>query len=87
MGTRKLTCQVAVGALLILGVWSPACGPTLPPTQTPTPADPTYEPLRSTIQTYVDHTPPYRREAAQAQESVQGKAEPTPSSAVALRTR
>ena len=86
MGTRKLTWPIAIVTLL-LGTCSPACGPTLPPTQAPAPVNAAYEPLRSTIQAYVDQTQPYRRQAAQAQESVQGKAEPTPSAATALRTR
>ena len=82
---RPLT--VAVATMLTAVACAPACGPTLPPTQAPEPADPTFDPLRASIQAYVDQTQPLRREAAQAQENVAGKAEPTPSAATALRTR
>jgi hypothetical protein len=87
MRTRTLTGPIAAAAMLILVANSPACGPTMPPTQAPVQPNAAYEPLRSTIQTYIDQTQPYRREAAQAQEAVPGKAEATPSSAAALRTR
>jgi calcineurin-like phosphoesterase family protein len=64
-----------------------ACSPTLPPTTAPPPADPTFEPLRTTLQAYIDQTQPYRKQAAQAQEQTPGKAQPTPAAAAAVRTR
>jgi hypothetical protein len=73
--------------LLLLAAGSQACGPTLPPAQAPAQPNPTFEPLRASVQAYIDQTQPYRREAAQAQENVAGKAEPTPSAAAAVRTR
>jgi hypothetical protein len=64
-----------------------ACGPNLPPTTAPPQPDPTFDPLRAQLQTYIDETQPYRKEAAQAQENTPGKASPTPAAAEALRTR
>lgn len=64
-----------------------ACGPNLPPTTTPPQPDPTFDPLRTALQAYVDQTQPYRKEAAQAQESTPGKASSTPAAAQALRAR
>ncbi len=63
------------------------CGPNLPPTTAPPQPDPTFDPLRTALQAYIEQTQPYRKEAAQAQESTPGKASGTPASAQALRTR
>jgi hypothetical protein len=64
-----------------------ACGPTLPPVLAPSPSDPTYAPLHDVLESYIVQTQPYRREAAQAQESTAGKGAPTRSAASAVRTR
>src|SRR4051812_39988723 len=65
-----------------------ACGPTLPPTTTPAQPDPTFDPFRQALQAYIDQTQPFRKQAAQAQESTRGKADATTSApATALRTR
>jgi len=83
----RTALRAACVIVLVVAACSQACGPTLPPTQAPKQPDPTFDPLRSTFQAYVDQTQPYRKEAAQAQERVPGKAEPTPSAAAALRAR
>ena len=64
-----------------------ACGPKMPPTTAPAQPDPTFDPLRTTLQAYIDQTQPYRKQAAQAQENTPGKASPTSASAEALRAR
>jgi hypothetical protein len=64
-----------------------ACGPHLPPVEAPPQPNPTFDPFRDAVQAYVTQTQPYRREAAQAQESTPGRKAATPSSAAALRTR
>ena len=63
------------------------CGPTLPPTTAPPQPDPTFEPLRATLQAYIDQTQPFRKQAAQVAESVPGKAAPTPAAEEAVRAR
>ncbi len=68
-------------------VASVACSPTLPPTQVPPQPDPALEPFKTALQTYVDQTQPYRREAAQAAERVAGRDTPTSSAEAAVRTR
>lgn len=73
--------------ILAMAACSPGCGPTLPPTQAPEQPDPTLAPLSALVQEYVDQTQPFRREAAQAQENVSGKATPTTNAAVAVRVR
>ena len=78
-------CARGVASLLLLSFC--ACGPTLPPTLAPAQPDPTFEPLRATLQAYVDQTQPFRRQAAEAQEKTPGKNEPTSNAASALRTR
>ncbi len=83
MGKARAATWPLLALLATLG----ACGPHLPPTVAPAQPDPTFDPLRSDLQTYIDQTQPYRKEAAQAQESTPGKASPTPASAQALRTR
>src|SRR5262249_86671 len=83
----KIAIPVLVTMLSVVAACSPGCGPTMPPTQAPAPPNPTFEPLRDKLQAYIDLTQAYRKEAAQAQEKTPGKAEPTPSSAAALRTR
>src|SRR4051812_32812422 len=64
-----------------------ACGPTLPPTTAPAQPDPTFDPFRQALQTYIDQTQPFRKQAAQAQENTPGKATSTPAATQALRTR
>src|SRR5256885_17174676 len=64
-----------------------ACGPTLPPTAVPAPPDPTFEPFRRALQTYVDQTQPYRKQAAQAAEAVPGKATPAAGATPSVRAR
>jgi calcineurin-like phosphoesterase family protein len=76
-----------IGVVLVSGIFCATCGPNLPPTSAPAQPDPTFEPLRTKLQAYIDQTQPYRKQAAQAQESTPGKASPTPASAQALRTR
>src|SRR5579871_2525076 len=73
-------------SFVLLAFWS-GCGPNLPPTVAPPQPDPTFDPLRASLQAYIDKTQPYRKQAAQAQESTPGKASPTPAAAEALRTR
>jgi len=75
-----------VATVFVLGV-SFNCGPTLPPTTAPAQPDPTFDPLRTSLQAYIDQTQPFRKEAAQKQEATPGKATPTSASAEALRTR
>jgi Calcineurin-like phosphoesterase len=85
MRTRALPVPI-----LILGIAAAvcsACGPTMPPTQAPAQPDSTFEPLRVKLQAYIDQTQPYRKEAAQAQQSVGGKAQPNETAAAAVRTR
>ena len=53
---------------------SVACSPTLPPTTVPAQPDPTFEPFKKALQTYVDQTQPFRKAAAQEAEKVPGKA-------------
>jgi hypothetical protein len=83
----RIALAVAFAALIAAAACSQTRGPRLPPTQAPTPPDPTFDPFRAAVQAYIDQTQPYRREAAEAQERVPGKADATPSSAAALRTR
>src|SRR5919204_5409483 len=64
-----------------------ACGPTMPPTTAPKQPDPTFDPFREVLQQYTEQTQPYRKQAAQAQESTPGKATPTAAAATAVRTR
>ena len=73
----------AVAAALITAT----CGPTLPPTTAPAQPDPTFDPFRAAVQSYIEQTQPFRREAAQAAENVPGKAAPTPAAAASVRTR
>ena len=82
MVTRSSTCFIAAIALI-----ASSCGPVLPPTTAPAQPDPTFDPFRQALQTYIDQTQPYRKEAAQAQEKAPGKDAPAASSAEALRTR
>src|SRR5260370_27021026 len=70
-----------------IALFAAACGPTLPPTTAPAQPDPTFNPFRQALQTYIDQTQPFRKQAAQAQESTPGKATPTPAATQALRTR
>jgi len=72
-------------ALLIAALVSSACGPTLPPVEAPPQPEPALDPLLAALQSYIERTQPYRKKVAEAQEKVRGRAEPTPSAAVALR--
>jgi hypothetical protein len=76
----------SVAAALVLAL-ATTCGPTLPPTTAPPQPDPTFEPLRATLQAYIDQTQPFRKQAAQVAESVPGKAAPTPAAEEAVRAR
>jgi hypothetical protein len=76
----RLLCLVGLAATI-------GCGPTLPPTNVPQPVDHTFEPFRRVLQTYVDQTQPYRKEAAQAAEHVPGKASPAAGATRSVRTR
>jgi calcineurin-like phosphoesterase family protein len=64
-----------------------ACSPTLPPTTVPPQPSPAYEPFKAALQTYVDETQPFRKEAAQEAEKVPGKAAPTTGAEQSVRTR
>src|SRR5437773_9286641 len=66
---------------------SASCSPTLPPTTVPVQPDPTFEPFKAALQTYVDQTQPFRKVAAQAAEKVPGKATPAPAAEESVRTR
>jgi predicted phosphodiesterase len=68
-------------------VLASACGPNLPPTTVPSQPDPTFEPFRRALQAYVDQTQPYRKQAAQAAESVPGKTEPASGAIASIRAR
>ncbi|HZR23249.1 MAG TPA: metallophosphoesterase [Vicinamibacterales bacterium] len=81
-----MRARLLVATLFALGV-SFNCGPNLPPTTAPPQPDPTFDPLRTTLQAYIDQTQPFRKQAAQAQEAAPGKAAPNAASAEAVRTR
>src|SRR5581483_1704657 len=76
-GTSAFRAARFAAAVTVLAGWA-ACAPHLPPTEAPASPDPTFDPLRASLQAYVDRTQPYRKEAAQAQESAPGKGQPTP---------
>ncbi len=86
----KSSVASIVGSLLLL-VCSLACGPTMPPAQAPAQPDPTFDPFRAALQTYIDQTQQYRKTAAENQEKEPGKSETTPktgqNAASAVRTR
>jgi len=83
MARRSSISFVAAIALI-----ATACGPTLPPTTAPAQPDPTFDPFRQALQAYIDQTQPFRKQAAQAQESTPGKDDATTHApATALRTR
>jgi hypothetical protein len=80
----------ALAATVVTAVLSAACAgcsPTLPPTTVPPAPDPTFEPLKNALQTYVDQTQAFRKQAAQEAEKVPGKAAPAPTAEQAVRTR
>jgi hypothetical protein len=85
----KTSIAPVIGSLLLLV--APACGPTMPPTQAPAQPDPTFEPFRTALQSYIVETQPYRKTAAENQEKEPGKSDPTPktgqNAASAVRTR
>src|SRR3954462_15130531 len=84
MFTRSLCVIVASAAI---SAACSACAPTLPPTTVPPQPSPAYEPLKTALQAYVDHTQPFRKQAAQEAERVPGKATAAPAAEQSLRTR
>ncbi|HZP48147.1 MAG TPA: metallophosphoesterase [Vicinamibacterales bacterium] len=80
MRRARLACVVSLSLFV-------ACGPNLPPTVAPAQPDPTFDPLRTELQAYIEETQPYRKAAAQAQENTPGQGSSTPAAAQALRTR
>ena len=80
----KRSRAMLVAAFVVVAA---SCGPTLPPTTAPAQPDPTFDPFRKALQAYIDQTQPFRKQAAQAQESAPGKASTTPAATQALRTR
>ena len=64
-----------------------ACSPTMQPTTVPAQPDPTFEPFKTALQTYVDQTQPFRKTAAQEAERVPGKATPDTGAEQSVRTR
>ena len=81
------TITLSVGVVLVCSVVS--CGPYLPPTKVPDKAAPApqIETFRAALQAYIDKTQPYRKQAAQAGENVQGKSTSTPAAETSVRTR
>jgi len=75
-----------VGVVVVLASWA-ACSPTLQPTTVPAQPDPTFVPFKEVLQTYVDQTQPYRKEAAIAAEKVPGNAGTTTAAETSVRTR
>src|SRR4051812_26704363 len=63
------------------------CSPTLPPATAPAQPNTTFEPLKHSLQTYIDQTQPFRKTAAQEAERVPGKAAPEAGAEKAVRTR
>jgi calcineurin-like phosphoesterase family protein len=84
MFCRSLTVVLAAAAV---SAACTACSPTLPPTTVPAQPSPAYEPFKTALQTYVDQTQPFRKEAAQEAEKVPGKAAPTSGAEQSVRTR
>src|SRR3954470_762445 len=82
MATRLRLC-IVVGLVVLVG----SCSPTLPPTTAPAQPDPTFEPLKSSLQAYIDQTQPFRKAAAQEAERVPGKALPQAGAEQSVRTR
>jgi len=83
MFTRAHVLLVAAAMAVLL----PACSPTLPPTTVPVQPDATFEPFKQALQAYVDQTQPFRKVAAQAAESVPGKATAETGAEQSVRTR
>ncbi len=79
--------MLRVLTLALVLLMSTACGPRMPPEESPPQPNPTFDPFRQALQTYVERTQPYRREAAEAQERTPGRSAPIPSAAAALRMR
>jgi hypothetical protein len=82
MFKHAVVVALATGMLISI-----SCSPTLPPTTVPPQPDPTFDPFKATLQTYVDQTQPFRKAAAQAAEKVPGKATPAASAEESVRTR
>lgn len=77
----------AYAALIISAALAASCGPYLPPTTVPPAVDPALDPFKRALQTYVDQTQPYRKQAAQAGEQVPGKSTPTDGAEASVRVR
>src|SRR5262249_52702396 len=86
---RRMPRRLLGGALVAAAVSAAyfGCSPTLQPTTVPTPANPAFDPFKAALQTYVDQTQPFRREAAQQGERIPGKSSPEPAAEQAVRTR
>jgi hypothetical protein len=80
MWTRALIWSVT--AVLAAG-----CSPTLPPTTAPAQPSPIFEPLKRSLQTYIDQTQPFRKVAAEEAERVPGKDAPQAGAERSVRTR
>jgi hypothetical protein len=79
----KRLLVLVVGAALA----STTCAPTLPPTTVAAQPDPTFDPLTTALQAYVNETQPFRRQAALDAEKVPGKATPSTGAEESVRTR
>jgi hypothetical protein len=78
---------VAMLGTAVVSAMCSGCSPTLPPTTVPAQPNPTYDPFKTALQTYVDQTQPFRKQAAQEAEKVPGKASPAPGAEQSVRTR
>lgn len=74
-------------AFALLAARALSCASNVPARTAPTQPDSTFEPFRAAVQTYIDQTQPYRRQAAEAAERVPGAAAPSPTAEAAVRTR
>ena len=79
--------RTTVRLVLVATLSAIACGPYLPPTTVPPPPDPSLEPFNAVLQSYLDQTQPFRKQAAEAAERVPGKADPTPTAEASVRVR
>ena len=81
--------MMRTGALLSLttAVFIAGCSPTLPPATAPAQPNSNFEPLKRSLQAYIDQTQPFRKAAAQEAERVPGKATPEAGAEQSVRTR
>jgi hypothetical protein len=86
-GPVLIRAGALTSVLVVASAWSIVCSPHLPPTTVPAARDPGLEPFRSRLQTYVDETQPFRKQAAQAAEQVPGKAAAATGAEASVRTR